>query len=123
MKINKNNQKGVSLLLVLLIMAALLSIAFGISRLAFGEMKLSQDAPLTTIAYYAAEAGIECQMYNDRLLGETLCGGGTYVYLDAGQKIAYIIQVSGSYKDSNPPRTIKSTGSYKDVKRGVELTY
>lgn len=123
MKIIKNNQRGVSLLLVLLLTAVLLSIAFGVSRLSFGELKISREISRTIVAYYAAEAGIECQMYNDRLVGEELCGGGAAVYLDAGQEISYTIQVSGSYIENDLPRIIQSNGSYKGIIRGVESTY
>lgn len=119
----KNNQKGSSLLITLLIMSAFLSVAFGLSRLSLGEIQLFRDTTRSLTAYYAAEAGVECQMFNDRLSGEVVCGGSSNVCLDAGQTICYLIQVSGSYLNNNPPRTIKSSGSYKDVRRAIELTY
>ena len=68
----KNNQKGISLLITLLIMSALLSIAFGLSVLSLGEVKLSRDETKSLTSYYAAEAGVECQMFNDRLSGEAV---------------------------------------------------
>jgi len=116
----KNNQKGSSLLITLLVMAALLSIAFGLSTLGLGEIKLSQDTSTSLISYYAAEAGVECQMFNDRLSSEVVCAN---TCLDAGQTICYQVQVSGSYINNNPPRTIKSSGSYQDVIRAIQLTY
>jgi len=126
----KNNQKGISLLITLLIMSALLSIAFGLSVLSLGEVKLSREDTKSLTAYYAAEAGVECQMFNDRLSGEAVCGGdpdgngeGEKVCLDTGQIICYKVQVSGSYFGGNPPRTIKSDGSYRSVRRAIELTY
>ena len=113
MKNHKNNQKGVSLLLTLLIMAAVLSIAFGLSKLSLGEIKISRDVGRSLIAYYAAEAGVECQMYDDRI-GGLDC---SHVCLEPG--ICYDVEVSGE----TPNRTIESNGSYQDITRAVELTY
>ena len=62
----QNNKKGSSLLITILVIAALMSIAFGLSKLALGETKLSRDISKTLIAYYAADSGAECQMYADR---------------------------------------------------------
>ena len=112
----KNQQKASSLLLTLLIMAAFLSIALGISRLSFGEIVLSKDQSKSVIAYYAAESGVECQMYSDRT-GEITCPN---ICLDPPtNSICYQLNVSGT----SPNRSIKSIGTYKDVIRAVELTY
>lgn len=134
----KSNYKGSSLLITLLVMAALMGIAFGISKLSLGETKISRDISKSLIAYYAAESGVECQMYYDRLLGEAVCGGaglggtscvgdtgdGASDCLDAGKTTCYKIEiVSGTYSHGNGPRTIRSMGCYQDVRRAVELTY
>lgn len=115
MKKIKNNKKGASLLLTLLIVSAVLSIAFGISGLSLGEIKISRDTPKSLIAYYAAEAGIECQMYADRL-GGISC---EHSCLDDESKICYDVLISGD----SPDRVVKSLGSYQDTVRAIELTY
>jgi len=115
MKKLKNDKRGASLLLTLLIISAVLSIAFGISGLSLGEIKISRDAPKSLIAYYAADAGIECQMFADRL-SEPNCPNAC---LDVGSKICYEITVSGV----SPDRTVKSSGIYQDIRRAIELTY
>ena len=121
----KQNQKGSSLLITLLVMAALMAIAFGVSRLSLGETTISRDISKSLIAYYAAESGIECQMYNDRLLSEAICGDGANVYLNVAQTIYYKVEiVSGTYLNGGTgPRIFKSNGTYQDVRRAVELTY
>ncbi len=111
----KNNQQGSSLLITLLIIAALLSIAFGVSKLGIGETKYSRDIGKTLIAYYVADSGAECQMFADRL-GEPDCASAC---LDVESEICYEVTVSGDYTN----RTIKSIGSYQDIKRAIELTY
>jgi len=120
----KVNQRGSSLLITLLVIAALLGIVFGVSKLSLGETRISRDISKSLIAYYAADSGVECQMYNDRLLSEAVCGGGANVYLNAEHTIFYKIIVSGTYLNGNTgPRTIKSNGTYQDVRRAVELEY
>ncbi|MFH2013489.1 MAG: hypothetical protein ABIJ17_00795, partial [Patescibacteria group bacterium] len=59
-------KKASSLLLTILIMAALLAIAIGVSKLTLGEIKLIQDVPKSLFAYYAAEAGAEWATYQYR---------------------------------------------------------
>jgi len=115
----KNNKKGSSLLLTVLIIAALASIAFGLSKLAIRETKISRDVSKTLIAYYAADSGAECQMYADRFpLEGTDC---SYVCLSEAEGICF--RATGENAPSPNYRTIKSTGSYDNTKRAVELTY
>lgn len=112
----KNHNKAVSLLLTILVMTAFLSIALGVSRLSFGELRLSRDRSKSVTAYYAAESGVECQMYSDRTQKIT-CPN---TCLDPPtNSICYKLEVSGT----TPNRSIKSTGTYQDVIRAIELTY
>jgi hypothetical protein len=115
----KNNKKGSSLLITLLIMSAFLSIAFGLSRLSLGEIKLSRDTSTSLIAYYAAEAGVECQMFSSRVSLISCGAPGSPMCLSAG------ICVETTIGSAPPPNNIKiqSSGSYKDARRAIELTY
>jgi len=118
----KNNHKGISLLLTLLIMAAFLSIALGVSRLSFGEITMFRNQSKSIAAYYAAESGVECQMFNDRTAldpdNPELCPDACMDIFN-GNQACYTIDASGT----SPNRSIKSNGNYKDVTRAVELTY
>jgi len=113
----KNNHKGSALLLTLLIIAAVLSIAFGVSRLSLGELKLSRDTSTSLVAYYAAETGVECEMFADRVNPTFECGRVAPMCLSAG------ICVETAVEGVSPSRVIQATGSYKDVRRAIELTY
>lgn len=108
-----NNQKGVSLLLTLLITAAILVIAFGVSRISIGEIKLTRDISKSVIAYYGADSGIERALYEERV------GGGVSGVPDCsvllGNGSSYGIQVQGSI--------IKSIGCYKDIRRAIEVSF
>lgn len=117
-----HNKKGSSLLITVLIIAALASIAFGLSGLTIGETKFARDISKTLAAYYAADSGVECQMYNDRMLEEAICGNGEKVYLNGVSGIYYQVEVSGSYL-SGSSRIIKSNGTNQDTIRTVRLKY
>lgn len=98
-------------------MSALLSVAFGLSRLSLGEIKLSRDTPISLVAYYAAETGVECQMFADRIGGVT-CGTEA-----SPMCLSTNVCVKTTADGTTPSRVIQSTGSYKDVRRAIELTY
>lgn len=63
-KIQKN--KGMALLFSVLLSSIILTISLGISNIAFGEIKFSTSAKNTNEAFFAADAGIECALFNDK---------------------------------------------------------
>lgn len=122
---NKKN-RGVSLLLTILILNAILSIALGVSTLMLGEAKISREEPKSLRAYYAAEAGVERKLfesrksspdYNDIGSAPSWCTGSGRVCLDADT--CYAVDVV-SYPN---PTTIKSYGCYKGTRRSIEVSY
>jgi Tfp pilus assembly protein PilX len=114
----KHNRKGVSLLLTLLIMTAIIAIAVGVSRLSVQEIKISRESPISMIAYYSAESGVEWAMYEDRVNGREI---EDYSFTDVC--IATDICYSGNASGASPNRIITVNGFYKNVVRAVELTY
>lgn len=119
-------QKGASILLTILIMAALLVIAVGISRLSIGEIKLSQDIEKSLTAYYAADAGVEAALYEERSNASYL-GVNPFTLngcLDEpSNNICYNVQVTGSVNNDPSDRLVQSKGSFKDIQRAIELSY
>ena len=110
--------KGASLLLTLLIMAGLLAIAFGISKLTMGEIKLVRDISKSIIAYYAAETGIEQALYDERVEGgASNTSGQCSVALGNGSSYGLRVDRAGENV------TIKSTGCFKDIIRAIEINY
>ena len=112
-----DNQKGVSLLLTLLVMIALLAIAFGISRLSLGEIKITQDVPRSIIAYYAAETGVELAIYEKRQNNVNLNIAECTVDLDNGSQYGVTVV------DDGGTVTINSIGCYQGVTRAIEVTF
>ncbi|GAI23960.1 unnamed protein product [marine sediment metagenome] len=112
-----SNQKGVSLLLTILIMAALLAIAIGVTRLSLGEIKLIRDIPNSLIAYYAADSGIERALYEERIGGGAADQADCSVNLDNDSKYGVNVSQIGETV------VIKSTGCYKDIRRAIEVSF
>lgn len=57
-------REGMTLLLVILILAALLSISIGIFNVVFGEIQLSGELNNAFVAFYAADEGVERLLYD-----------------------------------------------------------
>lgn len=119
MKYKIKHNKGISLILTLLVMAAILAIALGVSRLSLGEIKLIRDIPQSLIAYYAAEAGVERGLYEKRVNDVDLtipdCSSGGEL-LDNGSR--YSVTVTGG-----TTITIQANGCYGNIKRAIEVSF
>ena len=72
-KIKKN--KGFVILFAVTLSAILLSIALGVANIALKEIKFGTSAKDTNDAFFAADTGTECALYNDK--GSTSSFGGT----------------------------------------------
>lgn len=57
------NQKGITLILSILILTAVLSIGLFINNLVLQQVKITRDVGFSEIAFYAAEAGMEKTLY------------------------------------------------------------
>ncbi len=65
-KNNKNNKKGFAILFAVTLSSILLSIALGVTNIALKELKFSTSAKATNDAFFAADTGIECALFNDK---------------------------------------------------------
>jgi len=114
-----NNQKGTSLLLTLLVMAAILSIAIGLARLGLGEIKLLRDIPGSLIAYYAAESGVERALYE---------AWQPPLYAPQPQPACSVQLANGSWYGTTVTTQVNSTivqttGCYQNNKRSIEVSF
>jgi hypothetical protein len=62
----KNSQKGVSLIIVFLIMTIMLAIVFGISTVLINEIVIIRGIGNSVASFYSADTGIEKTLYFDR---------------------------------------------------------
>ncbi len=115
--------RGVTLLLVILVLSALLPVSLGIFNIIYGQIRISGETGDSFIALYAADQGIEKMLYRDRVL-TNLCpaeGSGCYTegptsvqsngcYTARVDKISGVttLTVSGQYRcGADPTRTVK----------------
>lgn len=70
-----NNKKGITLLLVIVILSALVSISAGIFNVILGELMISGEIGESYVALYAADRAIDKFLYLDRSTGGGSLGG------------------------------------------------
>ena len=64
-QISKSKRSGSVILLALILTAILLSVGMGISEIAMKEIRLSSIGTESGLAFYAADAGVECALFWD----------------------------------------------------------
>lgn len=75
----KNREKGVSILLAVLILSILLAIALGIGHFITEQTKMMREIGYSVKAFYAADSGIEEALYlNDIPPAGSSVNGATY---------------------------------------------
>ena len=116
---SQNYNRGVSLLLTILIMALVLGISLGVSTILVQETKMIREMGESVVALSAADTAIEKVAMNLENPSEFQeCFPPPY------NDICYEVKVltpgpdcqAGSY-------CLRGTGSYKEIKRAVELKY
>ena len=131
----KNNKSGIALIFSMLISSIILAIALGVISVAIKEINFNTSAKNTNEAFFAADTGIECALYNDRSSGTTpfsdsgesvncllngshrkLWGGPTPVPwifvvdgLGSSSQACVRVMVSRHFDDANDPTKITST--------------
>ena len=124
--------RGMTLLLVVLLLSALLSISVGIFTVMFGELRISGEATDSFIALYAADEGVERLLYLD-LVADSLsgCAGAdpcSYgpVSLSFPSGACATVQLTRS---GNGQTTARATGEYRcgggsrAVRRAFQTNY
>ncbi len=122
--INRKNkddrrQNGISLLFTILIMAIFLGISLGVSTILIQETKITRGTGDSVVAFYAADAGVEkATMNRNSPSNFQECFSSPY------NDICYEIQVINRGPDCDATNyCLKSTGTYKGTKRGIELKF
>jgi hypothetical protein len=115
----KNYDRGVSLLLTLLIMALILGISLGVSTILVQQTKMIRAMGESVIAFSAADTAIEKVAMNTENPSEFQeCFSPPY------NDICYQVKISSPGPNCQAATyCLRSIGSYKEVKRAVELKY
>lgn len=113
MKFIKNNKEsGIALLLTIIILSIVTLIAVLIANIVIVQLKLAKDIGDSQAAIYAADSGIEWQLYQIR----------------KGVSVASPVMSNGAAIETTvtgaaPNFIIKSLGSYQSVKRQFEVSF
>ena len=117
MKNNFQSEKGVSILLSVMILSVILSIALGSSDIAIRQVQSMEGIGDSVVALYAADHGVEEVMVMDTptSISETsLSNGATY---------EVTVTDSSDPDCSADHYCIESVGTYRDAKRAIQSMY
>lgn len=111
-----SQEKGMTLLLTVFVLGGVLAISSALATTAVIQLKISGAVEDSTVAFYAADAGVECRLYyirqgefgvtDDCLALTTLNNGASY-------------QIDPLF----PTNPMKAIGIYRATRRGIEATY
>jgi len=125
-KIVLPHERGITLLLVVVILAAILSVSVGIFNVIIGQLFISGEISDSFIALYAADEGTEKTLYRDRILDECTPPSCSVGPITTAAQSCYTV----SYTRIGTITSIKSVGQYRCeptatriTKRGLEVTY
>ena len=140
-KRSDSSAEGVILLLVILILAAMLSISISIFDSVLGEFRISGEITDSFTALYAADQGMEKMLYENRVSGAAwACPGRTGIcsytatFNSGNANLPQAACFKVTLERNGPNVTIVSTGEYKcpnlnpdenigSVKRAFQSSY
>jgi Tfp pilus assembly protein PilX len=117
--VNKLNSKGaISIFITMSVLLAVLIIALGSSSVAMTELKSSLNSSDSTVAYFAAETGIEEAMFV--IKGGNNPADSCYAWTSVGDA-SYCLIVTGALNDGN--LIVKSIGEYNTTRRSIQISF
>jgi len=125
-------QKGISLLFVVLIMGVILAIGLGISGILVQQTRMAGEIGYSVVSFYAADSGIEQELYDLYKLPEDEhspgypgnIGGASYeVVAKCGNKNEECPSGFDYDSELNAIYQVKSVGTYQATKRAIEIEY
>lgn len=110
----KQNQKGVSLYLTIVILSVLMSCLLTLIGISISQIKIIWTLGDSVTAFYAADTGIEQVLYRIRKQGN---------YDDIPDIPLGEASFNVSITTTTGETIIKSRGSYRNTKRAIEASY
>ncbi len=132
-RISHKMNKGIALLFVVLITSVILAIGLGISGIFIQQTKMMEEIGYSVVSFYAADSGIEAQLHNLYKVAIPLSN-----LSDSWGNVSFETEVKCGASvplENCPPNLeidpncfalnfcLKSVGSYKKVKRAIEVEY
>jgi hypothetical protein len=90
---NLKKNRAFVILFAVTLSAILLSIALGVANIALKEIKFGTSAKDTNEAFFAADSGAECAVFNDKSTGNSFTSGG----LGNIQCLGSTVRLTGAY--------------------------
>ncbi|MBI2640457.1 MAG: hypothetical protein HYW91_01065 [Candidatus Sungbacteria bacterium] len=125
-----SGERGITLLLVVVILSVLFSISIGIFNVVLGQIKISGEIADSFVAFYAADQGIEKMLFRDRITGEICPTPGINCFpaqtFDTESGACYTIRVSktgGNTEIITSGQYRCGTNPLRVVKRGFQVNY
>lgn len=109
-------ERGVALFLTFFVMIVMLGIALGLNSMFFTQLELIRGVDDSLIAFYAAEAGVERQLYEGTLPPPPVNYVGT---LSNGSSYQVQVFLAGQGGCQGTDFCIESKGSYRQAERAV----
>lgn len=113
------NNKGITLVITLIILSAVLAASAAIASIFSKEIRTSGFVDNSVFAIMAADAGIEKMLYDVRQLG----GSATTSYSTTLSNGASYSTCAGLGECSAAPVQFRSTGSFQGTQRTLEVTF
>ena len=131
MLIKTQKLKGASLYLALMLLSIILGIFLGLSSLLLGQIKMFRSVEESVIAFYAADTGIERNLFEVREAYTDIplfAGGATFtVTTTCNPTYTYCLDYCPdcSFSPScNAPRfCMTSNGQFRDTKRAIFVKF
>ncbi len=120
--------QGISLFFTLIVVSIALASVLGLVNIFISSLAISSNIHFSTVAFYAADSGLEGALFQDRngsgLLDPFTCDTSTP---PDGDTCLSNLTNSATYtytvKGVTPNRSIVSQGSFRGVQRSVEIDY
>ncbi len=125
---NQNKEKGVALLLAVIIMVILLAIGLGISAILLGQFRVIKGMGDSVMAIFAADTAAERILYMDRMCYLPGCEELAWPCLSgcgglSGHTISGVIGGATYEADfEDHAMEIKAVGIYQGKRRAIEIT-
>lgn len=133
---NPKEQRGVSILFATLIVSVVLSIGLGVSTILIQQAKVMSQAGDAVVSFYAADSGVEEQLFDLYKATEHLSQHSGTIAIAANRTATFstiarcsanvsaadcVIERDDACQALN--YCIKSVGSYQKTKRAIEIQY
>lgn len=130
---NLKKQKGLSIVYIILITSFIFAIALGINSISYQQAKTMNELGYSTVAFFAADAGAERQLYNLYKEDPIVTSFEEIFATDFPAGYLTSVKCSNTASDClgisiDPLCTadnfcVNSVGTYNEIKRAIELKY